>query len=495
GLNSCLDHRGTVYISELDREFVLSPGFRLFAAQNPLGQGGGRKGLPRSFVNRFTQVFMDELHRDDLHIICNGVYGAHESIAHVLEFNWRMHQATMERREFGSSGAPWEFNLRDVSRFMELALSPSMLENGPKPVDAFVAMLYEQRMRTRSDRHHVRALFRSVFGRDLPSRIPTLHITEDTVQVGHSVLQRRRTATPTRLRALGGQLTYAESLMTCIEKRWMAILVGVAGAGKTALVRWLASVTGNRLVEFAMNAGVDTSELLGGFEQVDVQRHRSRLVEQVSELVDRLVELCEFGSDVRVQAAAHACALLQQVRRADRDALSAVIAQIVLIARESQTESMTDSLGELITAVEQASQAFGVLEAAGRFEWVDGVLVEALERGQWLLLDRANLCSASVLDRLNGLLEPNGVLYVNEDPKRTTPVVPHPEFRIIMAVDPQHGELSRAMRNRGIEICMLPSDNDECLVGDQMAVARSLGVGRELSAAVRGAEPTLTALV
>ncbi|KAJ2358747.1 AAA ATPase midasin, partial [Coemansia sp. RSA 2618] len=492
GLNSCLDHRGSVYISELDREFELSHGFRLFAAQNPLAQGGGRKGLPRSFVNRFSQVFMDELQRDDLQIICDGVYSAHPSIERVLEFNWRMHRATMTRREFGSSGAPWEFNLRDVSRFMELALGPSLLEAGAKPVDEYVAMLYVQRMRTIADRQHVLELFRQVFGRELLVRTPTLHVTFGTVQVGHAVLKRRaENARMTRLRALGGQLQYAESLMTCIERRWMAILVGGAGSGKTALVRWLAAVTGNHLVEFAMNAGVDTSEILGGFEQVDVQRHQSRLLRVVRELVDRLVVSCEFGSEERVRGAAQACALLQQARQAERDALPGVVEQIVSIARELQIAS----IDELIDASDNAARSFASLEAAGRFEWVDGVLVEALERGHWLLLDRANLCSASVLDRLNGLLEPNGVLYVNEDPKRTGPVVPHPDFRIIMAVDPQHGELSRAMRNRGIEICMLPPEDELCAVGDQMAVARTLGVGRELSQGVRRAEPSLAGLV
>lgn len=29
---------------------------KFFACQNPLNQGGGRKGLPKSFLNRFTQV-------------------------------------------------------------------------------------------------------------------------------------------------------------------------------------------------------------------------------------------------------------------------------------------------------------------------------------------------------------------------------------------------------------------------------------------------------
>jgi midasin len=39
GLNACLDHRGVVYIPELQREFDCSPTFRIFAAQNPQSQG------------------------------------------------------------------------------------------------------------------------------------------------------------------------------------------------------------------------------------------------------------------------------------------------------------------------------------------------------------------------------------------------------------------------------------------------------------------------
>ncbi len=37
--------------------FNVQTGTRLFACQNPLQMGGGRKGLPKSFTNRFTQVF------------------------------------------------------------------------------------------------------------------------------------------------------------------------------------------------------------------------------------------------------------------------------------------------------------------------------------------------------------------------------------------------------------------------------------------------------
>jgi midasin (ATPase involved in ribosome maturation) len=78
---------------------------------------------------------------------------------------------------------------------------------------------------------------------------------------------------------------------------------------------------------------------------------------------------------------------------------------------------------------------------AGRFEWVDGVLVRAVKQGGWLLLDNANLCADSVLDRLNALLEPGGLLLLNESGVDHV-VAPHPDFRLFFTADEQYGILS-----------------------------------------------------
>jgi midasin len=72
GLNACLDHRAEVFIPELGQSFKCPATFRVFAAQNPLGQGGGRKGMPKSFLNRFTKVFIDALIPADLIHIASG---------------------------------------------------------------------------------------------------------------------------------------------------------------------------------------------------------------------------------------------------------------------------------------------------------------------------------------------------------------------------------------------------------------------------------------
>jgi hypothetical protein len=118
---------------------------------------------------------------------------------------------------------------------------------------------------------------------------------------------------------------------------------------------------------------------------------------------------------------------------------------------------------EIVQSIRTNVEELQVLEASsvsGRFEWIDGVLINALENGHWLLIDNANLCNPSVLDRLNPLFENNGVLMVNERGLvngEVKVIKPHPNFRMFMTVDPRNGELSRAMRNRGVEIALVDS--------------------------------------
>jgi midasin len=125
-------------------------------------------------------------------------------------------------------------------------------------------------------------------------------------------------------------------------------------------------------------------------------------------------------------------------------------------------QQLTGVCGQAGELLQQLSSPAGS-STAGRFEWVDGSLTTAIQRGTWVLLDNANLVNPTVLDRLNGLLEPGGVLQLDEAGGASSAaagggrvVVPHPGFRLILAYDPKHGEVSRAMRNRGVELFLLP---------------------------------------
>lgn len=96
----------------------------------------------------------------------------------------------------------------------------------------------------------------------------------------------------------------------------------------------------------------------------------------------------------------------------------------------------------------------------GTFEWHDSTLVKCIQNGDWVLIKNANFLNPAVLDRLNSLMEPGGYLSINEKGSidgKISIIYPHKNFRLFLTMNPQYGELSRAMRNRGIEIVFFDS--------------------------------------
>ena len=62
-----------------------------------------------------------------------------------------------------------------------------------------------------------------------------------------------------------------------------------------------------------------------------------------------------------------------------------------------------------------------------------------------MLLDNANLCNPTVLDRLNPLLEPEGCLLLNAAGSadgRPRILKAHPDFRLFLAMDPRSAHTS-----------------------------------------------------
>lgn len=76
------------------------------------------------------------------------------------------------------------------------------------------------------------------------------------------------------------------------------------------------------------------------------------------------------------------------------------------------------------------------------FEWCDGPLVNAMREGAMFLIDEISLADDSVLERLNSVLEPEGMLLLAEkgggDGKQNEIEIikGHEEFRIIGTMNP-----------------------------------------------------------
>ncbi|OHF00142.1 ATPase [Colletotrichum orchidophilum] len=451
GLNACLDHRGEVYISELDQVFRRHPDFRLFAAQNPHHQGGGRKGLPSSFVNRFIVVYADVFTAEDLLLIAQHNFPAipTDVVSGVIQFISRLdHQVAIEKA-FGSHGSPWEFNLRDILRWLHLVATKDPLLATGKP-DDFLDLIIRQRFRSSTDREEVNKLFTEVFSRD-PESHSLYHDTNAAFsQVGNALLPRNQTSQPLELPGIDivPRLPEIESLMICIKQDIPCILSGPSGSGKSVLLEHVAALVGKPLIVFPLNADIDTMDLVGGFEQSDPLREVNATLRELYEGLQTTV-LSRVPS--QVPPSALALLYLLETYRGDTDDLPALRSAVEQVLTEVSSES---DIGALLFTAHSVLRS-PLVVSNPRFEWLDGVIVKALETGQWLVLDNANLCNASVLDRLNSLLEPNGFLSINEHcgPNGEPRIIrPHPEFRIFLTVDPRYGELSRAMRNRAVEI-------------------------------------------
>lgn len=253
-----------------------------------------------------------------------------------------------------------------------------------------------------------------------------------------------------------------------LQQGWLVIISGPPNSGKTSLVRVMAELTGNPLQEVPINYATDTTDILGSYEQVDGNF-------RALELVRRALQLSESVSRTFGGSKSHTLHNLGLLRAALIHSPPIESLPELLRTASNTLEGLVDlddhGIREKIDLQEGIRAEFAASNIAGRFEWVDGPLVRALKEGHWLLLDNANLCSPSVLDRLNSLCEPSGVLTLNERglvDEKTPVIVPHPNFRMIMCIDPQLGELSRAMRNRGLEISLSPlrSQEDMCRIQD-----------------------------
>lgn len=227
GLNAVLDHRGEVYIPELNKTFKLNKQTRIFASQNPLKQGGGRKGLPQSFLNRFTKVYVRKLSTQDLLYVVEGKYKnyfdklkddfvkllppqEHISSSNLFDIYKSLKQQNNEEissengqnscpiivfdlsmrlvrfselldngistMEFGYKGGPFEINLRDILFWCDLLISPKTgfivknVQSFIKNFDNFLLTLYErmklvyyQRMRCDQDKQFIRNAFATIF--------------------------------------------------------------------------------------------------------------------------------------------------------------------------------------------------------------------------------------------------------------------------------------------------------------------------------------------
>ncbi len=298
-----------------------------------------------------------------------------------------------------------------------------------------------ERFRTEKDRAKVRAELRKCFETEAEITCG-IRIDEDKLRVGFAELPRiRRNGVEGALKSreilLKSTYSALESLMICVQRKWIPVLVGFESCGKTSTVKTLADLLGRKLISVSLSEISDTSELLGSFEQTDA---KAKMLKTRNKLLDLFAE---FRSGIKNEDELRIGFEIVQRLQTNPNLENLSCLKNFL---ESKFEVVIEEFTSLTSTTSKTTST-----SSFKFEWIDSDLVEAVKTGKWLLIDNANSCPASVLDRLNGLFEDNGVLVINEAGGERV-IEPHPEFRVFLTVNPRKGELSKAMRNRCLEI-------------------------------------------
>ena len=502
---------------------------------------------------------MDELVEDDYLFICSSLYPSIQRpiLSKLILFNKRLHEDIMLNHKFAQDGSPWEFNLRDVIRSCEIiegyisflfifsftklfllcrnvagSITFMILHLGApeklKP-DCFLNIVYVQRMRTAADRREVLRLYEQVFQvKPYINPYPRVQLNHRYLVVGNTSIRRNHFQSSkisnSQLKILPGIRQSLEAVAHCVQRQWLCILVGPSSSGKTSLIRLLAHSTGNVLNELSLSSATDISELLGCFEQYNAFRNFRSVVGQVecyvneycslqlessmeafiSERRDMITGWLAVLSSMDCGPSSTSASTYMEDWKCNRSSLCLLVEIIEHLRVDLEKNKLPvswscEDLNRTLKTILKLQEDQLKRTVAAKFEWVTGLLINALENGEWIVLDNANLCNPTVcelfyidkflflnflypfsviwlscvclkfynqhyfflmqvLDRINSLVEPCGSITVNEcgivDGKPLV-VHPHPNFRMFLTVNPSHGDVSRAMRNRGVEIFMM----------------------------------------
>lgn len=288
-------------------------------------------------------------------------------------------------------GQEWDFNLRDLMRWLRLVSESLSLAMEIAESDVifwavhYSSLILKARLRSREERVIVHNIVKECLGTQ-EERLFTSALVVDPLElrIGRAPWSRMNITSPQSESPSGDYLLRSffpvqEALIECVRRNWLGILVGAQGSGKASCIKNLSCILGAQLVDIQLHQGTDISDLLGGFEQLDIHRRGSVVKEEVTLLFRYLTFwMIEQNSDISFLSD-----LWRKLDLGSAQPMTNSLVGLFLQARRS-FEAIADLL-----PVEYKIIAFKIMEtafkeaenfvamgtnSAGKFEWVDGTL-------------------------------------------------------------------------------------------------------------------------
>lgn len=255
-------------------------------------------------------------------------------------------------------------------------------------------------------------------------------------------------------------LRMLERLAACVSMDEPVLLVGETGSGKTTSVQELANMTRRKLVVQNLSLSTDASDLFGGFRPVSLRQLFLPCYEHFLALFQETFSSTQNSEFVLVVAQAFRKQQWKKMLKAFLKAAGNALLKLKQQAEKdgSRVSSNNATLTASWIAFSDRSERFETnlsrIEVGFAFAFVDGLLVEAMRKGYWVLLDEINLAASETLQALAGVLDGQSLCLTEKGD--VEPVPRHKDFRIFAAMNPPTDvgkkELPIALRSRFTEL-------------------------------------------
>ena len=527
--------------------------FRVFATMNPASVGGGRGRLPQSIESMFMKVHLQKYSATEETQICferfasSGLIGDEGSVLGEKELNSlvSLHQEVKELvdcKDIGKQGGPYDFNVRDLlkvgdvikgnmlSLLSHLELSETDVESSDVRY-AFLSdvarigalrtsceLVYSRRFRSLEDQEKVTEIVDRVFD---PSKAVVHDVTLDqtlprSVRIGFVYLSKGDYDSPfSPLIQTASLNRYLQLLASAVLSGRVVFLQGPTCSRKTALVCELSRICSRKLHIIPFSEDTETDRLIGRWSPYESAAISRADLEKCHSIFTKSLQcLLSWGlaftpkEGVRCQLLDELCVVLEKFHQAEEQINSYLLSESVemlwkafdlviegnedahfdnKLVIQAQLKREQRLLNDCLVTIRRYGQLASDDDKG--FHFVESLLVEAIRKGEWVLLDNLSAAPSDVVERILSLAETPQTLHLFESPRNETLSSGSgidPEFRLFATVTSSResqDKLSSALLNRVISF-WVPALDADALVNFKNSC--EIGVGTELYDIVAG---------
>jgi midasin (ATPase involved in ribosome maturation) len=198
-------------------------------------------------------------------------------------------------------------------------------------------------------------------------------------------------------------LRLLERVAVCVSRNEPVLLVGETGTGKTTSVQELADILGKRLTVQNLSLSTDVSDLLGGYRPVTMKQLFLPMYEIFVRLFNDTLSSSQNTEFLQIVARFYQAQswkrLLKAFLKASDQATKKLSKSLSVAMSKNESgaanlESAIEQWASFRAKIARYEANLPKIEFGFAFQFVDGLLVDALRNGDWVLLDEINLASA-----------------------------------------------------------------------------------------------------